>query len=140
MQKSRDGLQQPILVRRVTKTCIVMHRGLVVRGARLWWERSPDRNHLRSGEQTTLSVHPAAKRYPTLFRAGESVGGEGRLDEHHPPHAVSSDTNGTLNFHCPYGQSAMGLTFTFTYILCQNLWTIRKELYELVKSETERLL
>ena len=28
----------------------------------------------------TLSVHPSANGYPTLFRAGEGLGGEGRGD------------------------------------------------------------
>ena len=46
-----------------------------------------------------LSVHPVANGYPTLFRAGEGLGGEGRGDGHHPSYAVPSDTCGTLNFH-----------------------------------------
>ena len=59
------------------------HHGLVVRAPRLWCGRSPDRNHLRSSEQRTLSVHPAANGYPTRFRAGEGLGGKGRVDGHH---------------------------------------------------------
>ena len=43
----------------------------------------------------------------------QGLGGEGRGDGHHPSHAVPSDTWETLNFHCPYGLPAMGLTFTF---------------------------
>ena len=48
-------------------------------------------NHLRSGEQKTLCVYPAANGYPTLFRAREGLGGEGRGDGHHPSHAMPSD-------------------------------------------------
>ena len=60
-----------------------------------------------------LSVHPAANGHPTLFRPGGGLGGEGREDGHHPSHSVLSDTCGALNFHCPYGKPAMGLTFAF---------------------------
>ena len=58
-------------------------------------------NHLQSGEQKTLSVHPAANGYLTLFRAEEGLGGEGRVDGHHPLHAVPSDTSGTIAFTAP---------------------------------------
>ena len=44
-------------------------------------------------------VHPAANGYPTLFRAGEGLGREGRGDGHHPSHAMPSDTCGTLTFN-----------------------------------------
>ena len=63
-----------------------------------------------------LFVLPAANGYPTLFRDGEGLGGNGRGDGHHPSHAVHSDACGTLNFHCLFGQPAMGLTFTFLHI------------------------
>ena len=58
--------------------------------------RSPDRNHLQSGEQKTLSIHPVANGYPTLFRAGEGLGGKGRGDGYQTLHVMPSDTSGTF--------------------------------------------
>ena len=60
------------------------------------WSISPS-----IGEWKILSLHPAANGYPTLFRAGEGLGGEGRGDGHHPSHAMPIDTSGTLTFTAP---------------------------------------
>ena len=81
------------------------------------------------------SVHPAANGYPTLFRAGDGLDGEGKGDVHHPSHAMPIYTCGTLSIHCPYFQSTMGLTFTFFWspeiiiTPCYNFFTIRPLIY-----------
>ena len=61
----------------------------------------------------TLSVHPAANGYPTLFRAGEVLSGEGKGDGHNPLHAVPSDTCGTLTFTAPSANWLWDLPLSF---------------------------
>ena len=68
-------------------------------------------------EITFDQVHPGANGYLTLLRTGEGLGGEGRGDGHYHSHAVHSDTMWNPNIHCPYGQLAMGLTFTFNFFV-----------------------
>ena len=56
------------------------HHGLVVRALTCKGPRIKITfNWLREKH----SVHPAANGYPTLFRAGECLGGKGRGDGHH---------------------------------------------------------
>ena len=58
---------------------------------------------------------PAASSYLTHFRAGEDLGSEGRGDTHHL-HMLCPLKQLDPNIYCPYGQLAIGLTFTFTWI------------------------
>ena len=44
---------------------------------------------------------PSSKWVRTLLRVGEGLGGEGRVDGHHPSHAVPSDTCETLTVTAP---------------------------------------
>ena len=61
-------------------------------------------------EWETLSFHPAAYVYQTLFRAWVGFGGEGRGDGHHPSHALPIETSGTLTFTVPTANRLLGLT------------------------------
>ena len=76
---------------------------------------SPDRNHLRSGERKTLSVHPAAYRYPIIFRTGEDL--EGKGDGHHRLHAVQIETSGILTFTAPTANRLWGLPLPLLYFM-----------------------
>ena len=75
------------------------------------------------------SIYLAANGNPTLFRAGEGLGCEGRRDEHHPSHSMPSDTCGTLTFTAPTANRLWDLPLPFLplhykNILVCNCWKI----------------
>ena len=63
-------------------------------------------------DQVSETLHPAANGYPTLFRAGEGLDGEGRGDGH----AALIDTSGTLTFTAPTANQLWDLPLLMQYL------------------------